>query len=101
VVTGNVVENTPAPSSPPYTVNPVTVSIGGQPATLILAGLTPGYAGVYQVNVVVVNGIATGDAAPVTTIVAGQTSATVTMAVHWSASPYNTPTPQPPRLRTG
>jgi uncharacterized protein (TIGR03437 family) len=81
-VTGNVLENTPAPSSPlAYTVNQVTVSIGGQPATVIFAGLTPGYAGVYQVNAVVPGGIATGDAIPVVMTVAGQTSATVTMAV--------------------
>ena len=32
---------------------PVTVTVGGQPATVLFAGLAPGYAGLYQVNLVV------------------------------------------------
>jgi len=64
------------------TVNPATVTIGGQPATVAYSGLTAGFPGLYQVNVVVPGGIATGDAVPVVMTVAGQTSATVTMAVH-------------------
>jgi uncharacterized protein (TIGR03437 family) len=64
------------------TVNPATATIGGQPATVAYSGLTAGFPGLYQVNVYVPAGIATGDAVPVTITVAGQTSATVTMAVH-------------------
>ena len=32
------------------TVNPVTASIGGQPAQVLFAGLAPAFAGLYQVN---------------------------------------------------
>ena len=64
------------------TVNPATVTIGGQPAAVAYSGLTAGFPGLYQVNVLVPVGIATGDAVPVVMTVAGQTSATVTMAVH-------------------
>jgi uncharacterized protein (TIGR03437 family) len=41
-----------APLSPPFsmTVNPVTVQIGGAPAAVSFAGLTPGSAGLYQIN---------------------------------------------------
>jgi adhesin/invasin len=31
----------------------VTATVGGQPATVLFAGLAPGYAGLYQVNLVV------------------------------------------------
>ena len=82
-VTPAVKEGSPAPTTPPLstTVNPVTVTIGGQSAPVAFAGLTPGYAGLYQVNVVVSTGITTGDAVPVVLNVAGQTSPAVTMAV--------------------
>jgi uncharacterized protein (TIGR03437 family) len=56
--------------------------IGGQPATVAYSGLTAGFPGLYQVNVYVPAGIATADTAPVNITLAGQTSATVTMAVH-------------------
>ena len=35
------------------TVNPVTVTIGGQSAQVLFAGLAPGFAGLYQVNAIV------------------------------------------------
>ena len=54
------------------TVNPVTMTIGGQPATVIYSGLTAGFPGLYQVNVMVPGGITTGDAVPVVMTVAGQ-----------------------------
>jgi trimeric autotransporter adhesin len=63
------------------TTNTTTATIGGQPATVVYSGLTAGFPGLYQVNVYVPSGIATGNAVPVTITVAGQTSATVTMAV--------------------
>jgi uncharacterized protein (TIGR03437 family) len=52
-VTPPVVEGAPPPSSPLSTaVNPVTVTIGGLPATVSFAGLTPGDPGLYQINAV-------------------------------------------------
>jgi uncharacterized protein (TIGR03437 family) len=82
-VTPAVTEGSPAPFSPlAWTVNPVTVTIGGVAAPApSFYGLTPGLAGLYQVNVAVPSGIATGDAVPVTLSVAGQTSPPVTIAV--------------------
>jgi uncharacterized protein (TIGR03437 family) len=78
-----VKEGAPAPSTPPLstTVNTVTVTIGGNAAHVAFSGLTPGYAGLYQVNAVVPAGIATGDAVPVVVSVVGQTSPAVTIAV--------------------
>ena len=35
------------------TVNPVTVSIGGQAAAVVYSGLSVGFAGLYQINVIV------------------------------------------------
>ena len=56
--------------------------IGGQPAQVLFSGLTPAFAGLYQVNAVVPSGIAIGDTVPVTITVAGQTSQTsVTISV--------------------
>jgi uncharacterized protein (TIGR03437 family) len=82
-VTPAVKEGSPAPSTPQLstTVNPVTVTIGGQVAQVAFSGLTPGYAGLYQINAVVPAGITTGDAVPVVLSVAGQTSPVVTIAV--------------------
>jgi uncharacterized protein (TIGR03437 family) len=54
-----------APTSPlAKVVTPVTVTIGGQPATVQFAGLTPGYAGLYQVNVQIPSGVTPGSAVP-------------------------------------
>lgn len=73
-----------APSTPPLatTVNPIAVTIGGQPGQVQFSGLTPGAPGVYQINVAVPSGIATGDAVSVTISMAGLTSQPgVTMAI--------------------
>jgi len=81
-VTPAVKEGAPAPALPlSTTVNPVTVTIGGVAAHVAYNGLTPGYAGLYQVNAVVPAGITTGDAVPVVLSVAGQTSPPATIAV--------------------
>jgi uncharacterized protein (TIGR03437 family) len=63
------------------TRNPVTVSIGGRDARVDYAGLTPGFAGLYQVNAVVPDGVAPSDAVEVVLRVAGQLSSPVTMAI--------------------
>jgi len=63
------------------TQNPVTLMIGGQNASVQFAGLTPGFTGLYQVNVVVPQGVAAGDNVPVTITAAGQTSSQATTSV--------------------
>ena len=85
-VSPKVAEGVAPPGVPPLsaTDNPVSVTIGGQPATVIFSGLTPGDPGLYQINAVVPSGIQTGDSVPVVISVAGQTSPItppVTMAV--------------------
>ena len=44
---------------------PPTVLIGGAPAQIAFCGLSPQFVGIYQLNVVVPGGIATGSAVPV------------------------------------
>jgi uncharacterized protein (TIGR03437 family) len=81
-VTPAVDAGTPAPSTVlARVVNPVTVQIGGIAADVVFAGLSPGFAGLYQVNAHVPAGVS-GDAVTLTISVAGQSSPAVTMAVH-------------------
>ncbi len=82
------VSNQPAtgaasPASPVANTTLVpTVTIGGAAATSVqFSGLTPGLVGLYQVNVLVPSGAATGQAVPLTLTVNGVTSNTVTIAV--------------------
>jgi uncharacterized protein (TIGR03437 family) len=63
------------------TDDPVKVTVGGQPATVLFAGLAPGFAGLYQVNVTVPAGIAASPNTPVVLTVAGQSSVPVTVAI--------------------
>ena len=71
-----------APSSPlSQTTNPVTVTIGGQPARVVSAVLAPDYAGIYQVTATVPSGITPAPDAPLVVTVADQASPTVTIAV--------------------
>jgi uncharacterized protein (TIGR03437 family) len=64
------------------TKNAVSVIMGGQAVTNpIYAGLTPGVAGLYQVNVAVPPGITTGDGVPVSLLVANQASNQVMISV--------------------
>ena len=70
-----------AASGPTPTVQPVVVTIGGQPATVGYAGLTPGFPGLYQVNAVVPAGIAPSGQVPVVLSTAEQDSPAVTIAV--------------------
>jgi len=64
------------------TTNAVIVSVGGQSATPSFAGLVPGYTGLYQVNVTVPSGVATGSGVPIVVSVAGQNSAPINVSVH-------------------
>jgi uncharacterized protein (TIGR03437 family) len=81
-VTPAVQSGAAAPSNPPATVvNPVSVTIGGVPATVAFAGLTPTQVGLYQINVVVPAGITPGTQVPLVIVSAGQSSAPVTITV--------------------
>ena len=60
----------------------VTLTIGGQPAQVLFAGLTPGFAGLYQVNAVVPSGVTPGNQVPVSVSAAGRArSGNIFMAV--------------------
>jgi uncharacterized protein (TIGR03437 family) len=63
------------------TDNPVTVTVGGDDAQVLFAGLAPGFVGLYQVNVIVPSGIAPASDVPVVLTAAGATSAPVTVAI--------------------
>jgi uncharacterized protein (TIGR03437 family) len=77
-----VAQGTLAPLAPlSRTTAPVTVDIGGRPAPVAFAGLTPGQIGLYQVNAVIPQGVEAGDAVPLTLTVHGQTSPPVTLAI--------------------
>jgi len=81
-VTPSVLAGTPAPISPlSNTVNTVTATIGGIAASVQFAGLTPGFAGLYQVNAVVPTGVTPGNQVPLILTAAGQSSTPVTIAV--------------------
>jgi len=63
------------------TTSAVTVSIGGQNAQVLFAGLAPGYVGLYQVNALVPAGVPVGGDVPLLLSVAGQQSPPVTVPV--------------------
>ena len=64
-----------------HTVNTTTVKLEGQPAQVLFSGLAPGFAGLYQVNVMVPSGITPGANAPVILTVGGISSSPVTVAI--------------------
>lgn len=63
------------------TSSPVTVTIGAQTVTPFFAGLAPGFAGLYQVNVIVPAGVSTGAAVSVVLSTSGFSSPPVTVAI--------------------
>jgi minor extracellular serine protease Vpr len=73
------VTNQPASGSPASgtnissTTTPPVVTIGGQTAQVIFSGLSPGFVGLYQVNVTVPSGLSAGNQA-ITIAIGGQTS---------------------------
>ena len=79
-VTPSIEAGTAAPISPLSQAAGVALTIGGQAAQVLFAGLAPGFAGLYQVNVVVPNGVASGTV-PVVLSVAGIAGPAVTMVV--------------------
>jgi uncharacterized protein (TIGR03437 family) len=76
-----VAAGTQTPNSPlSSTVNPVTVTIGGQQSQVLFAGLAPMFAQLYQVNVQIPTGLPSGSAV-LTLSVVGQQSAPVNITV--------------------
>jgi uncharacterized protein (TIGR03437 family) len=77
-----VTAGTATPATPPLsnTVDTVTATIGGLPATVFFSGLTPSFVQLYQVNVIVPGGLPSGPATVVLSI-DGQQSAPVTITV--------------------
>jgi uncharacterized protein (TIGR03437 family) len=57
------------------------VTIGGLPALVTFSGLSPGFAGLYQVNAQVPQGVRAGDDVPVVVTIGGANSNPVTIAV--------------------
>jgi uncharacterized protein (TIGR03437 family) len=71
-----------APASPlARVVTPATVTIGGQPAVVHYAGLTPGFVGLYQVNVQIPSGVPPGASVPLVISQDSVPSNTVTLTV--------------------
>jgi uncharacterized protein (TIGR03437 family) len=71
-----------APSSPIYqTTGTVTASLGGVNTSVAFAGLTPTFAGLYQVNVQVPAGVAAGNAVPLVVSLGQAASNVVSVAV--------------------
>ena len=60
-VTPAIADGAPAPASPLSTVDTdVEIFVDGQPAAVSFKGLAPGFAGLYQVNFVVPDGVSSG-----------------------------------------
>jgi uncharacterized protein (TIGR03437 family) len=77
-----VTEGSTAPTSPLSRVtNPVTVSIAGETVQPAFAGLAPGFAGLYQVNVTVPAGLTPGSDVPLTVSAGNLISPPVTVAI--------------------
>jgi uncharacterized protein (TIGR03437 family) len=77
-VIGDGVASPASPTAQPTA--PVMVTIGGQNANVLYAGLVAGLVGLYQVNVQVPTGVPPGNAVPVLLTVAGQTSPPATIS---------------------
>jgi uncharacterized protein (TIGR03437 family) len=71
-----------SPATPPAVVQiPVAAYVGGAPAVVHFAGLTPGFAGLYQVNLQIPAGVAPGPAVGLFLVQNGARSNTVTMGI--------------------
>ena len=80
------VTNQPASGEPAFalplakTTSPATVFIGGKPAAVSFSGLAPGFAGLYQVNVAMPEGLSPG-AYPIVLSVGDRTSKASSIAI--------------------
>jgi len=78
LTTGDVA---PADAMPLYkTVDTPTVTVGGLPAKVVFSGLTPGFAGLYQIDFQVPAGV-TGDDVPVAVSISGSPADTRTVSI--------------------
>ena len=81
-VTPSVALGQPAPSNPlAESTNSVQATVGGRPAQVLFAGLTPGFTGLYQVNALLAEDTPRGNEVPVTIASGGQISNEVSIAV--------------------
>ena len=82
-VTPGVTAGTPTPADGTLrnTVATAQLTIGGVPAEILFAGLTPTETALYQVNAVIPSGITPGASVPVVLTVGGYGGALVTMAI--------------------
>lgn len=79
IATGSVA---PTSGTPLYrTVQTPTVTVGGIPAQAVFSGISPGNAGLYQINTTVPDGVQPGDDVPVVVTMPGGSTDTVTIAV--------------------
>jgi uncharacterized protein (TIGR03437 family) len=77
-----VIAGTPAPSAPLAQTRGLTsVTLNGLPCTVTYSGLSPGFAGLYQVNVILPAELTTHAAAPLVVMVDGQPSNTVVLPI--------------------
>jgi uncharacterized protein (TIGR03437 family) len=78
-----VASNARPPSAEPLArvITPVTATVGGVSALVQFAGLSPGFVGLYQVNIQIPAGITSGPAVPVVIAQGGVNSNTVTIVV--------------------
>lgn len=71
-----------APSNPLARAEmPVSVTVGNVPAEVIYAGLAPGFAGLYQVNIVLPLNVPVGEAIPVVLTAGSRSSSPVTISI--------------------
>jgi minor extracellular serine protease Vpr len=79
-VTNQPASGNPALGTSTTTTTP-TVSFGGVNGNVLFAGLTPGFPGLYQINVAIPTSVTAGSAVPVTISIGGVTSAQATLPI--------------------
>ncbi|MFN0107796.1 MAG: carboxypeptidase regulatory-like domain-containing protein [Blastocatellia bacterium] len=77
-----VADGVAAPGSPlAQTTGATAVTIGGTPAEVLFSGLTPGFVGLWQINVILPANLPTNLATPMTVSLKGRQSLVTTLAV--------------------